>query len=95
MAKTDSNNDLLREQLGKGTVEVINSSSGAQTSKDYYAVYFPKSSTVSAISINGSAESKLVDTFGAGVTLFCRVTAITLSSGTAICYVETDGDTSQ
>lgn len=95
MSLADSNNTLLREQLGKGSVDVINSSSGAQTSKDYYAVYFPKSSTVSAISIDGSAESKLIDTFPAGTTLFCRVTAITLTAGTAICYTEHDFDTAE
>jgi len=95
MSLADSNNTLLREQLGKGSVDVINASSGGLTGKDYYAVYFPKATTVSAISIDGSAESKLIDTFPAGTTFFCRVTAITITSGIAMCYTEHDFDTAE
>lgn len=94
MSKDDSNNILLREQLGKGAMDVVVSTDGAQTGKDYYAVYFPKNTTLTAISVDGSAEAKLVDTFSAGTTLFCRVTAITVESGTAMCYTEHDYDTS-
>ncbi len=94
MSISDSDNRLLREQLGKGTVEVINASSGAQTSKDYYAVYFPVNSTVSAISIDGTAEAKLAISVPGGTTYFCRTTAITLSAGVAMCYTEHDNDTS-
>lgn len=92
MSIIDSNNELLREQLGKGTVEIVVSGDGAQTGKDYYSVYFAKTTTVSAISVNGSAESKLLTTYAAGVTLFMRITALTITSGLAICYVESDLD---
>ena len=94
MSIADSNNTLLREQLGKGGLDVVIAADGALTGKDYYAVYFPKQTTVSAISIDGSAEAKLVDTYAAGTTLFCRITAITVTSGIAMCYAEEDLDTS-
>ena len=94
MSISDSDNRLLREQLGKGTVEVVDAASGAQTSKDYYAVYFPVNSTVSAISIDGTSETKLAISVPGGTTYFCRTTAITLTAGVAMCYTEHDGDTS-
>ena len=53
MSKDDSNNILLREQLGKGAMDVVVSTDGAQTGKDYYAVYFPKNTTLTAISVDG------------------------------------------
>ena len=83
----DNNNDLLREQLGKGTVEVF--TTVAQTSKNYYAVYFPVTSVVSAITVaDATGESALQTTLPAGTTLFMNVTAITLTSGVALCYYE-------
>jgi len=94
MSIADSDNVLLREQLGKGGLDVVVSTDGAQTGKDYYAVYFPKQTEVTAFSVDGSAEAKLVTTFSAGTTLFCRCTAITRESGLAMCYTEEDLDTS-
>ena len=68
---------LLTEQLGKnGGTEIF--TTVAQTSKDYYAVYFPIASVVSAIQT----------TLPAGTTLFMNVTAITLTSGIGIGYHE-------
>ena len=83
----DNNNDLLREQLGKGTVEVF--TTVAQTSKNYYAVYFPGTSVVSAITVaDATGESALQTTLPAGTTLFMNVTAITLTSGIGVGYDE-------
>lgn len=83
----DNNNDLLREQLGKGTVEIF--TTAAQTSKNYYAVHFPVTSVISAITVaNGTGESALETTIGAGVTLFMNITSITLTSGIGIGYDE-------
>jgi|TARA_R110002012_G_scaffold254956_1_gene434110 hypothetical protein len=83
----DNNNDLLREQLGKGTVEVF--TTVAQTSKNYYAVYFPVTSVVSAITVaDATGESALQTTLPAGTTLFMNVTAITLTSGIGVGYDE-------
>lgn len=83
----DNNNDLLREQLGKGTVEIF--TTVAQTSKNYYAVYFPVTSVVSSITVaNATGESALVGTLPAGTTLFMNVTDIQLSSGIGIGYDE-------
>ena len=54
---------LLVEQLGKnGDTEIF--TSVAQTSKDWYAVYFPVTSVVSAITVaDATGESALVTTF--------------------------------
>ena len=83
----DNNNDLLREQLGKGTVEIF--TTVAQTSKNYYAVYFPVTSVVSSITVaDATGESALVTTLPAGTTLFMNVTSIQLSSGIGIGYDE-------
>ena len=83
----DSNNDLLREQLGKGTVEIF--TTAAQTSKNYYAVYFPVTSVVSAITVaDATGESALQTTLPAGTTLFMNITAITLTSGIGVGYDE-------
>tara|TARA_R100000734_G_C3255950_1_gene56052 strand:- start:9 stop:287 length:279 start_codon:yes stop_codon:yes gene_type:complete len=85
----DSNNDLLREQLGKGSVEIFNASSGAQTGKDFYAVYFPVTSVISAITIaNATGDTILQTTIPAGTTLFMNITAITLASGIGVGYDE-------
>ena len=79
----DSNNDLLREQLGKGTVEIF--TTAAQTSKNYYAVYFPITSVISAITVaDATGESALQTTIPAGM----NVTAITLTSGIGVGYDE-------
>ena len=83
----ENNNDLLREQLGKGTVEIF--TTVAQTGKDFYAVYFPITSVVSAITVaDATGESALQTTLPAGTSLFMNVTALTLTSGIAICYSE-------
>lgn len=83
----ENNNELLREQLGKGTVEVFTTT--AQTGKDYYAVYFVLESVISSLTVaDCTGESNLVTTIPAGTTLFMNVQAITLTSGLAIGYVE-------
>ena len=81
----ENNNELLREQLGKGTVEVFTTT--AQTGKDYYAIYFVQESVISSITMtNTTGASNLVTTIPAGMTLFGNTTAITLTSGLAIGY---------
>ena len=77
---------LLNEQLGGlGGVEVFTTT--AQTSKDYYAIYFVLESVISAITVtNSTGASNLVTTIPAGTTLFMNTTAITLTSGLAIGY---------
>ena len=83
----ENNNDLLREQLGKGTVEIF--TTVAQTGKDFYAVYFPLTSVVSAITVaDATGESALQTTLPAGTTLIMNITAITLTSGIGVGYVE-------
>lgn len=94
MSLIDNNNILLREQLGKGSVEVF--TTVAQTTKDFYAIYFVQESVISSITVaNASGESALQTTIPAGTTLFFRTTAITLSSGLAIGYTEHDGKTGE
>ena len=85
---------LLVEQLGKnGDTEIF--TTVAQTSKDWYCVYFPVESVVASITVaDATGESALQTTLPAGTTLFMRITAITLTSGIGIGYTETDGDTS-
>ena len=77
---------LLNEQLGQlGGVEIFTTT--AQTSKDYYAIYFVLESVISAITVtNSTGASNLVTTIPAGTTLFMNTTAITLTSGLAIGY---------
>lgn len=77
---------LLNEQLGQlGGVEIF--TTAAQTSKDYYAIYFVKESVISTITITDSTgSSALHTTVPAGMTLFGKITAITLTSGLAIAY---------
>ena len=79
---------LLTEQLGKnGSTEIF--TTAAQTSKDFYAVYFPVTSVVSAITVaDATGESALQTTLPAGTTLFLNITAITLSSVIGIGYHE-------
>ena len=77
---------LLVEQLGKnGSTEIF--TTAAQTGKDFYAVYFPVDSVVSAITVaNGTGDSSLHTTLPAGTTLFMNITAITLTSGIGVGY---------
>ena len=88
----DNDNQLLLEQLGKNRCDVI--ATTAMTSKDYYAVHFPVTSVVASIAAAnattapGSAIANLQTTMLAGTTIFLNVTAITLTSGVALCYYE-------
>jgi len=79
---------LLVEQLGKnGHTEIF--TTVAQTSKDFYCVYFPVESVISALTVaDATGESALLTTVSAGTTLFMNVTAITLTSGIGIGYHE-------
>jgi len=80
---------LLTEQLGKNGDTVVFTSGQAQTSKDWYCVYFPVQSVVSALTAaDATGESALLTTLPAGTTLFMNVTAITLTSGIGIGYSE-------
>ena len=77
---------LLSEQLGQlGGVDIF--TVAAQTGKDYYAIFFVKESIISAITITDSTgASNLLTTVTAGMTIFGKITAITLTSGLAIAY---------
>ena len=79
---------LLMEQLGKnGSTEIF--TTAAQTSKDWYCVYFPVTSVVSAITVaDATGESALQTTLPAGTTLLMNITSITLTSGIGIGYYE-------
>ena len=83
---------LLTEQLGKNRCDVITTT--AMTSKDYYAIHFVTESVIASIAATniqtgtGSAAPSLHTTIPAGTTLFLQCTAITLTSGLAICYYE-------
>ena len=83
---------LLTEQMGKNRCDVI--ATTAMTSKDYYAVHFPVTSVIASIvaanatTATGSAIANLHTTMPAGTTIFLNVTAITLTSGIALCYYE-------
>ena len=83
---------LLSEQLGKNRCDVITTT--AMSSKDYYAVHFVTESVIASITASniqtgtGSAASSLHTTMAAGTTLFLNVTAITLTSGLAVCYYD-------
>ena len=83
---------LLTEQLGKNRCDVITTT--AMTGKDYYAVQFVTDSVIASIAASniqtgaGSAATSLHTTMTAGTTLFLNVTAITLTSGLAICYYD-------
>tara|TARA_R110000787_G_scaffold172494_1_gene285107 strand:+ start:402 stop:686 length:285 start_codon:yes stop_codon:yes gene_type:complete len=88
----DNVQQLLTEQLGKNRCDVITTT--AMTGKDYYAVYFPVTSIVSnleaanATTATGSAIANLETTLPAGTSILLNVTAITLTSGIALCYYE-------
>jgi hypothetical protein len=92
MPQIDNDNQLLRETLGKNRCDVI--ATTAMTSKNYYAVHFPVTSVIASIAAGnattaaGSAIANLQTTIPAGVTIFLNVTAITLTSGVALCYYE-------
>jgi|TARA_R110000765_G_scaffold401804_2_gene497307 hypothetical protein len=83
---------LLTEQLGKNRCDVIGTT--AMSGKDYYAIHFPVESVIASIAASnvqtgtGSAISNLHTTMAAGTTLFLAVSAITLTSGVAICYYD-------
>ena len=83
---------LLTEQLGKNRCDVITTT--AMTSKDYYAIHFVTESVIASITATniqtgtGSAAASVHTTIPAGTTLFLQCTAITLTSGLAICYYE-------
>jgi hypothetical protein len=83
---------LLTEQMGKNRCDVI--ATTAMSSKDYYAVHFPVKSVIASITAanattaTGSAIANLQTTMEAGTTIFLNVTAITLTSGVALCYYE-------
>ena len=83
---------LLSEQLGKHRCDVITTI--AMEGKAYYAVYFVTESVIASITATniqsgtGSAATSLHTTIAAGTTLFLTVTAITLTSGLAICYYD-------
>ena len=79
---------LLTEQLGKNAgTEVF---TGAVTGKNFYCVYFPVESAVSAITAASVTNvTALQTTLPAGTTLFLQgITAMTLTSGIAIGYKE-------
>ena len=88
----DNDNQLLRETLGKNRCDVI--ATTAMSGKDYYAIHFPVESVIASITASnvqtgtGSAISNLHTTMAAGTTLFLAVSAITLTSGVAICYYD-------
>ena len=83
---------LLTEQLGKNRCDVITTT--AMTGKDYYAIHFVTESVIASIAATniqtgtGSAAASLHTTVAAGTTLFLQCTAITLTSGLAICYYD-------
>ena len=83
---------LLTEQLGKNRCDVITTT--AMSGKDYYAIHFVTESVIASIAASniqtgaGSAASSLHTTMAAGTTLFLNVTAITLTSGLAVCYYD-------
>lgn len=94
MSLIDNNNTLLREMLGKGAGVVF--TTAAQTSKDFYAIHFVAESVIASITMaNLTGESALQTTIAAGTVLYGRCTAITLTSGLAIGYTETDGKTGE
>ena len=89
MSLIDNNNILLREQLGKGSGVVF--TTGAQSSKDWYCVHFVTESVISNLVMTyHTGENLLYTTIPAGTVIFGHITAITMTSGVAIGYKETD-----
>ena len=79
---------LLVEQLGKNGDTVV-FTTVAQTSKDWYCVYFPVESVIASITVaDATGEAALHTTLPAGSTLFMNVTQIQLTSGIGIGYHE-------
>jgi len=93
MSTFDTDNTLLLEMLGKGGGSEIFTTL-AQTSKDWYCIYFPVNSVIASLTVaNMTGEEALVGlTLPAGTTLFMRTTAIQLTSGVGIGYRESDGN---
>lgn len=94
MSSYDTDNTLLFEMLGKGGgTEVF--TTAAQTSKDFYCIFFPVDSVISTIAGDATNITALNgQSINAGTTLFLRTTAITLTSGIGIGYSEHDGNRS-
>jgi hypothetical protein len=92
MAAIENVQELLTEQLGKRRCDVVTTT--AMTGKNYYAVHFPITSVVTAITASnvttsaGSAVASLITTYPAGTTLFLNVLTLTMTSGLALCYYE-------
>ena len=75
-------------------VELRFFTTAAQTSKDWYCIFFPVESVISTIAGDATNVTALNgQTMSAGTTLFFRTTAITLTSGIGIGYREHDGNT--
>ncbi|MDC3258982.1 hypothetical protein OAU29_01885 [Porticoccaceae bacterium] len=81
-----ADNTLFLEMLGKGNgTEVF--TTAAQTSKDWYCVFFPIDSVITTIAGNATNITALNgQSISAGSTLFLNITAITLASGIGIGY---------
>lgn len=94
MSTYDTDNTLLFEMLGKGGgTEVF--TTAAQSSKDFYCIFFPVDSVIASIAGDATNITALNGkTMNAGTTLFLRTTAITLTSGIGIGYSEHDGNAS-
>tara|TARA_R110000824_G_scaffold85717_3_gene212773 strand:- start:533 stop:799 length:267 start_codon:yes stop_codon:yes gene_type:complete len=88
MAAIENVQQLLTEQLGKNAgTEIF--TTVAQTSKDWYCVYFPVETVIASITVaDATGEAALQTTLSAGTTLFMNITAITLTSGVGIGYKE-------
>mgnify|MGYP000241653362 CR=1 FL=1 len=81
-----NNTQLLRDQLGKGVLELFTTT--AQTSKDFYAIQFLNESVITNCTITGAVNDAALDgkTMPAGTVIFAPFTAINLASGLAIGY---------
>jgi len=92
MAAIENVQELLTEQLGKRRCDVVTTT--AMAGKNYYCIHFPIDSVVTVIAaanvtaVAGSDVADLIQTYRAGTTLFLNVTAITMTSGLALCYYE-------
>jgi len=84
--------ELLGEQLGKGSVTIMNVAGDAIATvagTSYYAVHFPVESVVTNLDTGANVSGTDADlhlTYPAGTTLFLNFTAITISSGLALVY---------
>ena len=97
MSLIDSNNTLLREQAGKGKIDIIYAGESINGA-DYFKVYMPIATTLDLIElpnlVTGSESTLLGISLPAGTTLNLRCTRLGVQEGLAICYTENDGDTS-